>query len=348
LLETVDAGSEIEEMRRDYLATQLLALATRVRMLQGDRLTFDEESRLLYGAVAPELEAEYFESVLRELDEQLPGEGEVAARYNSFRDEFVIPPDRLDTVFRRAVEECRAKTAEWIDLPDGESFTIEYVTDKSWSGYNWYQGGYRSLIQVNTDLPIFIDRAIDLACHEGYPGHHVYNVMLEKNMVRDRRWIEFSVYPLYSPQSLIAEGTANYGIEMAFPDDERVEFERNELFELAGIEPSRAERYYEIQELVERLSYAGNEAARRYLNGEIDRGAAIDWLERYALMSEERARQRTRFMDTYRSYVINYNLGEDLVARFVEESADDRAEKWQVFERILSTPTLPNDLVKER
>ena len=94
---------------------------------------------------------------------------------------------------------------------------VEYVTDKSWSGYNWYKGGFHSLIQVNTDLPIFIDRAIDLACHEGYPGHHVYNTLLEKHLVRDRGWIEFSVYPLFSPQSLIAEGTANFGIEVAFP-----------------------------------------------------------------------------------------------------------------------------------
>ena len=107
--------------------------------------------------------------------------------------------------------------AAHLALPPGESFTVEYVTGKSWSGYNWYQGDYRSLIQVNTDLPINIDRAIDLACHEGYPGHHVYNVLLEQHLVRERGWIEYSVYPLFSPQSLIAEGTANYGIEVAFP-----------------------------------------------------------------------------------------------------------------------------------
>ena len=116
---------------------------------------------------------------------------------------------------------------------------------KSWSGYNWYQGNYRSLIQVNTDLPIYIDRAIDLACHEGYPGHHVYNALLEKHLVRDRGWVEFSVYPLFSPQSLIAEGTANYGIEVAFPGDERLAFERDVLFPLAGLDPSRRDEYYD-------------------------------------------------------------------------------------------------------
>ena len=127
------------------------------------------------------------------------------------------------------------RTLPHAELPAGESFTVEFVTNKSWSGYNWYQGNYRSLIQVNTDLPIYIDRAVDLACHEGIPGHHVYNALLEKHLMRDRGWVEASVYALFSPQSLIAEGTANYGIEVAFPGDERLAFERDVLFPAAGL-----------------------------------------------------------------------------------------------------------------
>ena len=190
--------------------------------------------------------------------------------------DFVIPSDRLDQVFETAIAECRRRTLVHVDLPADESFTVEYVTDKSWSGYNWYQGNFRSLIQVNTDLPIYIDRAVDLACHEGYPGHHIYNVLLEQHLVRERGWPEFSVYALFSPQSLIAEGTANYGIEVAFPSEEPLAFEREVLFPAAGLDASRATEYYQVQALVGHLDYAGNEAARRYLNGEIDRAAAVD------------------------------------------------------------------------
>ena len=103
----------------------------------------------------------------------------------------------LDAVFQAAIAAARASTLKHIALPAGESFTVEYVTDKPWGGYNWYQGNFHSLIQVNTSLPIYIDRAIDLAAHEGYPGHHVYNVLLEKNLLRDRGWVEFSLYPLF-------------------------------------------------------------------------------------------------------------------------------------------------------
>jgi hypothetical protein len=227
---------------------------------------------------------------------------------------------------------------------------VEYVTNKSWSGYNWYQGEFRSLIQVNTDLPVYVDRAVDLACHEGYPGHHVYNVLLEKNLVRDRGWMEFTVYPLFSPQSLIAEGTANYGIEMAFPGDERLEFEERVLFPAAGLDSAKAREYYAVQALVERLAYAGNEAARRYINGEIDAAQAAGWLEKYALMPKDRAAQRVRFFDQYRSYVINYNLGKDMVGDFIEKRAGpqppdrQQAARWEEFGRLLSSPRLPSGL----
>ena len=340
-----EPSEEIEALRHRYLGTQLSAMAARLRMLKGERLSFDEESKALYDATAPVLPESHFKGVLDQLEQRFPGEGPLVERYDRWRRAFVIPGDRLDAVFQTAIEACKQRTAAHLQLPPAESFTVEYVTGKSWSGYNWYQGSYRSLIQVNTDLPIYIDRAVDLACHEGYPGHHVYNVLLEKNLVRDRGWMEFTVYPLFSPQSLIAEGTANYGIEMAFPGDARLEFEEKVLFPAAGLDSSRAREYYEVQTLVEKLAYAGNEAARRYLNGEIDAAEAAAWLERYALMPADRAAQRVRFFDQYRSYVINYNLGKDLVREFIERRAgDDLAKRWEEFGQLLSSPRLPSGL----
>jgi hypothetical protein len=165
--------------------------------------------------------------------------------------------------------------------------------------------------------------------------------------VKDRGWIEFSVYPLFSPQSLIAEGTANFGIDVAFPGRERVQFEETVLFPAAGLDPSKAAAYYEAQALVDQLAYAGNEAARRYLNGEIDAGTAAAWLERYALMAPDRARQRVRFFDQYRSYVINYNLGKDMVRRYIEShggTSDNPAKRWELFGALLSSPRLPSGL----
>jgi hypothetical protein len=342
-----EPSEETVRLRLQYLQRQLSSLSARVRMLKGTRLSFDDESRALYDAVAPTFPESHFQRILDQLERRFPGSGPLVERYDAYRRRFVIPPARLDAVFQHAIEACRARTREHIRLPPDERFTVEYVTKKSWSGYNWYQGGYRSLIQVNTDLPIYIDRAIDLACHEGYPGHHVYNALLEKHLVKDRGWVEFTVYPLFSPQSLIAEGTANFGIEVAFPGTRRLEFERATLFPAAGLDPSGAAEYYEVQALVDQLSYAGNEAARRYINKEIDAAQAAALLERYALMAHDRAAQRVRFFDQYRSYVINYNLGKDMVRRHIESrggTPDKPLKRWEEFETLISSPRLPSGL----
>jgi hypothetical protein len=331
-------SSAADASRHAYLRRQLLAARGRLAILGGARLRFDEESRALYDAVAPTNDEAVFEAAAAELDRRLPGSGSVQERFASWRAAFVIPPARLDAVFTAAVAAGRDETRRHLTLPPDECFSVEYVTDKPWSGYNWYQGGYRSVIQVNTDLPIYIDRAIDLACHEGYPGHHVYNVLLEERLVRGRGWVELSIYPLFSPQSLVAEGTANYGIEMAFPGMVRRDFERGMLFPLAALDAGRVDEYYDVQALLRRLSYAGNEAARRYLDGAIDRETAAEWLVRYALMTPAAALQRTRFFDRYRSYVITYNHGQDLVQRHIDRAVAGGLSRWAAFEELLVDP----------
>jgi hypothetical protein len=340
----LDPADPMQPARIHNLVLRIGALLTRIALNRGEALSFDDESRHLFGAVAPDHDAAHFQAILDDIDGLLEGEEDLSARVNRFREQFIIPPDRLDAVFKAAIEECRRRTLLYIDLPDNESFVIEYVNDKPWSAYNWYQGNAQSLIQVNTDLPMYINRALDLGCHEGYPGHHTFNALLEKNLVEDRGWIEFSLYPLYSPQSLIAEGSGNYGVELAFPGDERVAFEVEVLFPLAGLNAAEAARYYQLEEMMARLNYAGNEAARDYLNGTIDREQAVQWLVDYSLSSPERARQRTDFFDTYRSYVINYNLGKDMVADYVERETDDLATRWRLFEQLLSSPVSPVDL----
>jgi hypothetical protein len=291
------------------------------------------------------LDDAHFDSLLARLDSVLPGRGPLDARYRTFRGKLTIPAGKVDTVFKTAIAACRARTLARIPLPEGERFDLEYVKGTSWNAYNWYKGGYRSLIQVNLDFPVPLDRAVDLACHEGYPGHHVYNALLEQALVRGRGWLEFSIYPLFSPQSFIAEGTANYGIDMAFPPAERVAFERDSLFPLAGLDTALAAPNAEVRQIVLALNYARNDVARGYLNGELSAAAARAAMQRYWLGTAEEAAKTLRFIDTYRSYVINYNLGRDLVAGWVTRTGGGAADgRWRAFQALLSAPHLPSEL----
>ncbi|MAD73554.1 MAG: hypothetical protein CML20_01900 [Rheinheimera sp.] len=348
LLEKIDtqplADSDMRKLRLHYLDKQLQALAFHAEHLSnGKKANFEAQAQALYDTTPPNYTLTDFDEVLAGIAELVPGEGNLTERVVAYRKNFVIPADKLDVVFQRAIEECKQRTQAHISLPEDEDFSLEYVQDKPWSGYNWYKGKAYSLIQINSERPIDISRAVDLGCHEGYPGHHTYNALLEHKLVDELGWQEFSVYPLYSPQSLIAEGSANYGIEMAFPGEQKMQFERDVLYPLAGLDPAKAAEYAAFLQLMNRLSYAGNEIARQYINGDIDGERAVALLQQYSLNSEAEARQRLRFFDTYGAYVINYNWGKQLVRDYVEQT-DDQAERWARFTRLLSSPRVPSSI----
>lgn len=335
----------LDRRRAAFLRAQLRAAETRLLMMQGTRFAFADEAERLFG-VRPQLKplADY-DRHLAAVEALVPGDGALAERVEAYLDRFTIPKDRLQKVFDVAIARCRGRSLAHIPMPDGESFRLEFVTGKSWSGYNYYQGAYHSLIQVNTDLPIRLSRAIDLGCHEGYPGHHLLNMKLEEKLVKERGWSEFSVYPLYSPQSLIAEGTANYGIDLAFPGGSKAETERDVLMPLAGIPVPADDRYWQLLAATKALGGARLTIAQQYLDGAIDRPTAVALTQKYLLVSQKRAEQSVSFTDQYRSYVINYGLGEAMVRAHVERGRPSRDEMWRRMAKLVSEPTLPSDLL---
>ncbi len=344
LIEVSRANADAPSIRGAMLEKLVRAAGARLQIAQDHHYLFNEETRLLYDAVAPTYIVSDFHKALSEIDELIPGDAPLHERVDEFRNSLAIEEDKLLTVFNAAIAECRKRTLAHYDLPENERFELEFVTDKSWSGYNWYQGDFESLIQVNTDFPIIIDRAVDLGCHEGYPGHHTWNVMLERDLLKENGWIEYSVYPLFSPLSVTAEGSANYGIELAFPGDEKIAFERDILFPLAGLDPEQAETLDKLNKAKRKLSHSRNHIARAYLDGKVDREEAIRLSMEFGLQSRERAEQSVRFIETYRGYVINYNLGRDLVEAYVGRKTNEETDSWSAFHTLLTTPLAASDI----
>ncbi|MCP4457733.1 MAG: hypothetical protein GY816_06860 [Cytophagales bacterium] len=339
-------STDDEKLRSNWMFSQLTAFDRRIRIASGDLGTFDEEAEDLFGVKIPSYDSTHFIRLIAELDTVLPGEGTLDERKAALTSKFTIPEDRIDTVFMVAIEAARKITQERFDLPEGETFTLEYVRDKTWSGYNWYQGNYKSLIQINLDRPILVDRVIDLACHEGYPGHHVYNMMLEKNLYADKGWVEISLYPLFSPMSLIAEGSANYGIEMAFPGESYNKFAKEVLLPIAGLDTTGADAYFKYISIKSKLNYARNEAARGIINGTMTEAEYTHWLEDFAMINSS-----VPFIKAYRSYMVNYNYGKDLVKNYVENQVESQSssddDRWEAFDKLLSNPVMPKELLEE-
>jgi len=344
-LENVDVVNQDLKLRHKALFRNVTAMNVRARMLLGETFSFAEEARLIYDVTIPQYDLTKFDQALIEIDKLVPGEGDLAQRVDAFRQRFVIAEEKVGAVVNLAIAECKKRSDRYITLPNNERFELEYVTGKSWSGYNWYQGDNKSLMQINQDFPMQIDRAIDLGCHEGYPGHHVWNVLIENNLLGKNGWVEFSIFPLFSPYALIAEGSANYGVELAFPDNQKIIYERDVLFPIADLDPATAKVLQQLNKLTNQLSHSITATAQLYLNGEISREQAIEQRRKYSLVSRKKAQQSVRFIEQYRAYVLNYNLGKDIVSAYINKQSQNEAGKWQAFERMLTELSTASDML---
>jgi hypothetical protein len=351
-----------DALRSSHLADQLMALHARAEQVQGRTPSIHDELKRLFGIEmdpggfapadpptpslagaplprsAPAAPAAAglmtdglnddveLASVRQELDRLLPGRGTPADRLQAFDERFTIPDDRLPAVIERAMAECRARTITNLPLPDNESVIIRYVTHRPWSGYSRYLGRATSAIEINRTLPLTVDRALNLACHEGYPGHHVYNTLRDARLVQTRGWREFSVTPLFSPESFLAEAAASAAASMIFSGDDKLAFERDVLFPLAGLDAGESARYLRVVALRERLEPVIATIVRRYLSGELDFFEACWALEKQALMKHPQA--TLRFVNQFRGYALAYTEGKAELAALV--GADARPlDRWR-------------------
>ncbi len=330
-------------LRQNYLETHSRAQAAVSRMRNGHEYSFDQESKAIYGFVAPTFPVEHYDRALAELEKLLPGEGPLHERYNAFYEQFRIPEDRLEAVVSKGIEECRNRTLQHMSLPEGEQYEMEMVSGNPWGAYNWYLGNAKSLIQIETSRPRYLGVSISLGCHEGYPGHHTFSSMLDFSYGKGRGWVEFSIFPLFAPQGMIFEGSGNYAARVAFPEQSRSEFLRDIIMPIAGLDSVDLDTLNKIRAAKDAMRYVGIEAARHYLDGDWSREETIEWLTTYGLTPPERIESWFGFNERYRAYSINYVLGQDLVGKYVQANNPDGSEEgeWQGLAKLLSLPPAP-------
>jgi len=310
---------------------QLQAIANRVNVVTGVPVSFDQESLASFGVVAP---SNYNEAdvtrIKARLHELLPGHGTLAERYENFDKRFIVPSKLVPSVFARALEGCRTETLNHISLPRGESVSVEYVGNRPWSAYSRYQGNFRSVIQINMDFTLTVDRILNLACHEAYPGHHTYNSIRDLKLIQTKGLKEYMVQPTYSPQSMVSESMATLALDVAYPEAKRLAFERDVLFPIAGFDRKNAALYLHVESLVEELHVVEPIVARDYLDGRLEFERAGAELEDTALMAHPEA--ALKYINEYRSYVTTYTYGRDLLAEKLNQpSGTNNDSRWRTY-----------------
>lgn len=336
------AESDYPERRKAYLTVQVRAMLTVCRKLTGESLSYTDEVRGCFDIEPARTPEATFEAAIAELDELLPGDGNMPDRMVAWRRQFEVSPATAHQLIDVIVPEIRRRTAAFVDLPAGEAVEFSLVEDKPWGGYNWYLGEARSLVEINTDLPIHANALTGLVCHEAYPGHHTEHSLKERHLYQEQGWGEHAVQLISTPQAVISEGIATLAETMVFPADELPRWQADALYPIAGIsgDPDREHRIGQAQ----RALRAVNANAALLLHAEdASEADVLDYIRRYGLKNEAEAKQSLRFITDplWRAYIFTYHAGRDLLAPWLHGD-DDLAR----FRRLLTEQVYPS-LVSE-
>ena len=319
--------SSADPDRTRFLTLQLQAIETRTAMLRGHLLPFDAEAEALFHTTRlPDTEATHRAALLKQISAMLPPSPQsvpsrdtLASRYAAYDQRFLIPPAKLAAVMQAALAGCRVQTLKFIRLPPGESVQLTFTRNQPWSAFSRYEGHAHSIILLNLDLPITVDGAVELACHEGYPGHHVFNSLHDAALAQRDHRPEAQIQLTFSPESYVSEAAASYAPRLAFTLEERIAFERDVLFPLAGLNPAEAERHVRLSRLLADLSSAQPAIARDFLDGRLEFIHAEDELARQTLMLHADA--ALLYLNEYRSYMLAYTDGHRRIEHFLNQPA---------------------------
>jgi hypothetical protein len=337
-----DAGIEAERLRR--LRALIASLKSQIELKSRGKIGIPEEVRLRFGFEPRFLPLSAFDSTLNALDARLHGDGDVSDKVDWLRSTSIVPKDRIKPLFEASLAECKRRSAQHLPFPSHESTQVEYLEEAIAPGENLYQGNGRSVTRIGLGKPMELDRILALACHEVYPGHHLNFATLSEELYKKRNWVEFSVDYEVSPTLPVAEAVAEYGVGLVFPPEDRVRFEQDVLYPLAGMKMVRPDEWRAYFEARSGMLGATSTVAREYLEGRLDRAAALTQFRRYRLQSRNATEQLLPMLDFVGSYVIASDLGWTTIDRKLRSKPVD--EQWKLFNRILREPMLLEDIDK--
>jgi hypothetical protein len=252
-----------------------------------------------------------------------------------------IPVEKVKELLPFVTDRLRELTRQKFNLPEDESFTVEFVSGQPWLAYNWYLGGYKSRIDINSDLPAYVNGVAALIAHEGYPGHHTELSIKESKLVRQMSYQEHVVALINSPSCVISEGIATTALETILPEEELEDWYQEEILPRAGMTHIDAARMMEIDRAAKKMSGLWGNAAFMLYDQKKSAGEISTYLQEYGLDTEQEAEHAIRFISDplSRSYIFTYHIGRDLLEELFMHGTRDK-----YFARLLEEPFTPSQI----
>jgi hypothetical protein len=328
-------------MRQRSLRAHAASLALQLQPAAMNELPVAERVRRIYGFEPIFAPLASFDSAIDELDKALPGSGSLSDRIDAMKRRAQVPKDRIEAVVRTAVAECRRRAAMHLRMPT-ESLTVTYPADPLVPGQSNYLGGGKGTMAVSTVVPADVDRLLQLSCHEAYPGHHTNYASMDEYLWRQRHWPESKVSLAFEPQFAVSDAISEYGTGLNFPLDERMKYEREVLYPLAGLIMRDEVAWRAYVSARRSVLGATSTVIRDFLDGKIDADKAKTLSMRYRLMNPRSAEQLIKMVDAF---------GIDIIASDQGWLAIDRAfagkpisQQWKLLQRVEREPMLLDDV----
>jgi hypothetical protein len=334
----ISRADSLSAQRREYLARHVIAMQMSLRLLQGEKVSLADEVEAIYGVRPGWKDESDFEEAHRLLDEVLPPGSSIKERMLEWERSLELPVEKVRDLLPLIINRLRTITGQKLNLPENETFTVEFVSNQPWTAYNWYLGNYRSRIDINTDLPIRVSFLPGLMAHEGYPGHHTDLAIKEKLLVQELKYHEFTVNLINAPSALMAEGIATTARKAILTDDELEEWFREELLPAAGMAHVDPKRILAIGKAGRKMNGVDGNAAFMLYDQHKSEEEISQYLQKYDFSTEQEAKQTIDFISNplYRSYIFTYYVGYDLLEELFKHVDRDR-----YFKRMIEEPVTP-------
>jgi hypothetical protein len=323
-----DISSAVEYARVHYLLGQIRALRFAVERQLGREASIDEQARDEFDVAFAPLDRAAVDRVHQQLQQTLPGSSSLADRVRALRRSTTIPRERRLAVLTKAIEACKARVPAEVGLPRGESIDLVFKTGMTFDAFARYQGQQRTDIEINDDSELDVSRAVRLACHEGYPGHHVQHLLIDR-LFADRQWPELLLTPGFGPHLLATEGAAEAGAEVALSASERAALYRT-LFAIAELDAAPLDQLLRTEDLLTELLPVVTDVARQYLATSITQQQAIERLTNEALIANPQA--LLAFIEQRRARALVYGEGRRVVLDAMPSR--DLASLFDAFRRV--------------
>jgi hypothetical protein len=337
----VAEANDWDAQRKDFLLHQISAMQMSLRLLGGENVSLAEEVQGLYDVQPTWKDESNFVEAQKRLDEVLPPGDSLKERLESWKKSFEIPMEKIKELLPLVINMLRELTNKKFGLPKEESFVVEFVSNQPWSAYNWYLGGFKSRIDLNTDLPMRVGRLAGLIAHEAYPGHHTELSLKEAKLVRQRDYREHVLTLINSPSCVIAEGIATSALETVLTDEELENWYRDEILPRAGMAHMDPKKIIEVSQAGDKLSGLWGNAAFMFHDQKKSTDEIISYLQKYEMSTDEEANKAIQFISNplYRSYIFTYHIGYDLL-----EELFSIADRDKYFARLLQEPVTPSQI----